>query len=84
MLSKEYKKQIDIDAPASIVWEILTNVKEYKNWNNSLLIEGKLETNNKIKIELRAESKKPLKFAPIIKEIEIGKLIRWKGTLFMP
>ena len=72
---KEIKTSIDISAPPTKVWEVLTNFSEYENWNPFLKsIEGDVEVGKKIRINVNG-----MKFKPIVLIFNENKEIRWIG-----
>jgi hypothetical protein len=48
---RAYSTQIDIDAPAEQVWEILTNFESYPTWNPLLTeVQGKLDIGGELRV----------------------------------
>lgn len=79
MAKKEIKTSIQIKATAETVWNILTDVAQYPNWNPFLKsIEGKLQVGNQIQIKADG-----MQFKPIILVFEPNKEFRWIGKLLL-
>lgn len=81
---KTIETQITIDAPSSIVWEILINHKAYSSWNPFIhSIQGTIQEGQQLEVSLGAKGKKPMIFKPLVlvrnEEVEF----RWLGHLFI-
>lgn len=77
MGKKEIKTSIEIQAPPEIVWKVLTNFQEYKNWNPFLKsIEGDVAVGNKIKINAGGTT-----FRPTVLVFDENRELRWIGRL---
>ena len=82
---KELITAIDIDAPASRVWEILTRFEDYPRWNPFIRkAEGKLVVGGKLKVLMQPGGTKAMSFRPRLLSVAVGREIRWKGHLFIP
>lgn len=77
-MTKTIQTSIVINAPASKVWEILTDFKKYPSWNPFIKsIKGNVEVGQKIEARIQDMTFKPL---VLVKENE--KELKWLGKLF--
>jgi len=84
-MSLVIKTSIPINATPEKVWSILTDFKNYPQWNPFITqIEGELAINNKIKIKLEPPESNKMKFTPTIKTLTYNKEFSWLGHLFVP
>ncbi len=70
---------VDIEASPSDVWEILSDLKEYQDWNPFIVkVYGKLQTGEKLDVSLKV-SNLIFDLKPLVLNTETNKEIRWKG-----
>ena len=82
---REFKTEIDIDAPPEDVWVVLADTRAYGEWNPLVhRLDGKLKTGEKIAIDLYLGGEKAMRFTPVLKNVEPGRELRWLGRLFVP
>jgi hypothetical protein len=67
-MARELKTDIEIDAPAETVWEVLTDFSHYSQWNPFI----------------RSISGNGMTFRPIILALQPGRELRWLGRLLLP
>ena len=72
---KEYIIQIEINSTKENVWEVITDFKNYPNWNTVLKIEGNdsLKIDTKFEISIHKSEKKEYKFTSIVEKFEENK-----------
>ncbi len=76
------RTEIEIKAPASQVWQILTDFERYPGWNPFIkTIEGELQKEAKLNVRLGSPEEQGMTFKPQITEVETGKSFRWLGQL---
>lgn len=81
---KSLETQIDINASAEKVWNVLLNFSEYPKWNPFIQhISGDSEKGGKLLIKIGL-GKKPTTFKPTILTSEKQKEFRWLGRLLFP
>jgi len=74
--------EIEIDAPASAVWEELANTEAYADWNPFVRrISGDLETGNYLQVTLGADGNSPMNFTPEVLVADENEELRWVGHL---
>lgn len=77
---KEIQTKIEINAPASRVWEILTDFEKFPNWNPFVIkVEGDLAVGNQLKIEVQIPRSSKQKFTPTVLNADEDKELRWVG-----
>lgn len=82
---KELITQIDIDAPASRVWEILTCFEEYPRWNPFIRsAEGELVEGGRLKILIQPSGTKAMAFRARLLTVDAPRELRWLGKLLIP
>jgi len=75
---------IVIDAPAKIVWQILTNFDSYSKWNPFIIkSEGHLKKGGILNNTIQLEGQKAQTFNPVILQVEEEKSFKWMGSLFV-
>lgn len=80
---KSIRTEITVNAPAQVVWNLLTDFDRYKTWNPFMQISGTAKQGNRLKITIFLEGQKPQAFQPVILECIPGKSFRWLGSLFI-
>lgn len=78
---KKIKTEILIDAPIEKVWSVLTDFKSYPAWNPFILkIEGQLQINSQLAVNIHPPGQKPMTFSPKIVKITEHAFC-WIGSL---
>lgn len=81
-MAKELTTTIIINASPEKIWAILTNFKDYPNWNpfiKSITHTKKLAVGNKIKVVLDG-----MTFKPKVRAYDANHEFRWLGHLLIP
>ncbi len=82
---KEIHTEIDIQATSERVWEILTDFKNFQQWNPFIYkIDGTPSVGAKIKLHLRTPKGKSRTYQPRITKVKPFKEIRWLGKSPIP
>ena len=64
---KQIATEIEINAPASRVWAILTDFARFADWNPFILrIEGQPHIGTRLKVTIRPPDWKPMTFRPLV------------------
>lgn len=72
--------EIEIDAPPSAVWAVLSDNDNYAEWNPFITeVTGTLEEGKKLAISIQLGEGAPSKFTPIVLVAEENKELRWLG-----
>jgi hypothetical protein len=79
----EIKTEIQINAPASAVWSLLTDFNNWKSWNPTINeISGEASLNSKLSITMRCEDgKNGNKYPAQITALEKSKTLRWHAKM---
>ena len=82
---KEIHTEINIQATAERVWKILTDFKNFQQWNPFIYkIDGDPSVGTRIKIHLRTPNGKNRRYQPKITMVEPFRELRWLGKLTIP
>jgi len=83
-MKKELRSEIEIDAPKSEVWKILTNFQEYDEWNPFIYpIEGELSKGSRLFVLIHLQDAKPQAFRPRIKVLVPEQKLAWLGSFLI-
>ena len=78
VMSKSIQTQIEINASANRIWEVLTDFENYSNWNPFIQkISGTLEVGEQLHISIGK-----MQFDPKVLEVSSSRGFRWKGKLW--
>lgn len=81
-MNKEIRTEIEIDAPASRVWEVLTDIDGFQRWNPFVTrVSGDLRVGNTLRIEVHIPGGSNMKFAPTVLAADPDRELRWVGSL---
>ncbi|MFN3600982.1 MAG: SRPBCC family protein [Dietzia sp.] len=73
---------IDIDAPATRIWEILTDTAAYSEWNPFIIaLDGALDVGSRIAVTIAPPGAKKQNFTPTVTEVDPGRRVVWLGRL---
>ncbi len=82
---KEFRTEIDIDAPAERVWEALTDFAAFPEWNPFIRsIRGPLQEGGRLDVVLGASGTKAMAFRPTVKRVVPNREFRWLGRVGLP
>jgi hypothetical protein len=82
---RELKTQIEINAPAQRVWQILTDFKGYGRWNPFVRsLNGEPQEGSRLKVFIKPPGSRGMTLRPVVLKAEPGKELRWLGRLFVP
>jgi hypothetical protein len=82
---KSLHAEVEIDAPAERVWQIVSGLGRYAEWNPFIIrATGQPRVGERLAITISAPGMKPVSFRPRVLDIEPGRLIRWKGEFKLP
>jgi hypothetical protein len=77
---KELHTEIEIEAPAERVWQILTDFKEYPRWNPFLVsVDGEAREGARLRAKAGA-----MTFRPVVLRAVPGRELRWLGRIMLP
>jgi hypothetical protein len=82
-MNKSISTEIVINAPKEKVWDILTDFKNYKEWNPFIVnIDGELGVNNRL-TNTMLNGNKTFVFKPKILKVLPNQYFDWLGSLFV-
>lgn len=83
-MAKEIKTEIIIEATPQKIWTILTDFKNYPNWNPFIKsIIGNVKVGNKINARIEPPNATGMTFKPTILIYDTNKKLSWIGNLFI-
>lgn len=80
---KTIETKVQIKAPRELVWDVLLDTKNYKEWNSFMKIEGSLKKGSSLSIEVHPVGDKAISFSPSVLEADDFK-IKWRGHFIIP
>jgi hypothetical protein len=82
---KELHSEIQIDAPAERVWELLTDFDSYPHWNPFIRkISGQPAPGERLEVRLKPPGGRGMTFKPKVLNAEPNRALRWLGHLLVP
>jgi hypothetical protein len=74
--------EIEITAPADIVWRVLSELAAYPDWNPFLVrVDGELATGARLEVTFAPPGGKPMTMRPTVLRVEPGRGFAWLGRL---
>lgn len=81
---RELNTEIEINASAERVWQLLTDFDAYPQWNPFMRsVKGKPEPDSKLKVFIQPSGARGMKFSPTVLKAEPQRELRWLGRLFI-
>jgi len=82
---KELRCEIEIAAPAGLVWEILTDFAGFPQWNPFIRrARGNPVEGERLDILMQPSGARGMTFSPTILKVVTDRELRWIGHLFVP
>jgi hypothetical protein len=82
---KEIRTEIDIRASADRVWEVLTDIERYPEWNPFITrASGDLREGGRLRVRIEPPGRKPMHFRPVVQRLEEGRTVSWRGRFLLP
>jgi hypothetical protein len=82
---KRLVHSIDIDARPERVWQVLTDLSVYPEWNPFILrAEGRVQVGDGLTLRMRPVGGRAATFRPTVVEATEPTHLRWKGRLGVP
>ena len=79
---REIRTAIEIDAPAVRVWDVLTDVASYDEWNPFIRhLEGELREGSRLKATIAPPDGRATTFTPAVTDLQPRRRIAWLGHL---
>lgn len=84
-MAKELYTEIEIQASARKVWDILADFEHYPAWNPFIQnISGDMSEGSQLRVTIQPVGGKPMKFWPTVIKMHVHQEFRWLGHLFVP
>jgi hypothetical protein len=84
-MAKELNTNIEIDAPANVVWEALTDFSRYSQWNPFIrLIRGIAKQGEQLEIFIQPPGGREMTAHPVILDLKPEHELCWVGKLLLP
>jgi hypothetical protein len=82
----EFHADVEIEAPASCVWEVLIDFAAFPEWNPFLTIAGRPEVGTRIKVSYRPEcvGGRFTNMRATLLGVEVDRHLRWAGFMWVP
>jgi len=82
---KELRTEIEIQASAGRVWQILTDFANFPNWNPFIrLAKGEPRIGAQLEVFMKPSGAKGMTFRPLVLKAEPNRELRWLGHLLVP
>ncbi len=79
----QLRTEIDIAATPERIWKVLTNFREYSQWNPFIVsISGKPAVGETLEVVISPPQKSEMRFSPKILRVDPNKELRWRGVLW--
>ncbi len=77
--------EIEIDAPTDVVWDILTDLDRYEDWNPFVVrSSGAVALGERLTNRMQPPGGRAMTFRPTVTEVEPGRVFEWLGRLLVP
>jgi hypothetical protein len=81
----ELHTRIEIDAAPEAVWQVLTDLDRYADWNPYIVSsEGRAEVGERLKNRMQPPGGRGMTFKPTVTAAEQGASFEWLGRLGLP
>lgn len=75
---KSLHVEISIGAPASVVWDVISDLEGWATWNPVMKASGKLAHGKRLDVTIAAPGGQGMSFSPEVVMLEDGKEFRWR------
>jgi hypothetical protein len=84
-VTKTLVSEIDIDATPQRVWQVLSDLAAYREWNPFIVeAAGQAETGDRLTLRMQSVGGKARTLRPTVIEVREGESLRWLGRLGVP
>ena len=84
-MAKQLSAEIEIQAPAGRVWEVLTDFGAYHQWNPFIdQAAGEPVPGQRLELHMRLSGRQGMTIRPEVLEADPGRVLRWLGRLLVP
>ena len=84
-MQHDLHSEIDIDASPTTVWNILTDLDEYPNWNPFIIsASGAIDVGERLTNRLQPPNGKAMTIKPTVTAVDTQETFEWLGRLGVP
>jgi hypothetical protein len=84
-MGRQLQAEIEIQAPAERVWEVLTDFAAYHEWNPFIVeAAGQAVPGQRLELHMRLSGRRPTTLRPEVLEADPGRQLRWLGRVLVP
>jgi hypothetical protein len=84
-MAKQLNAEIEIEATADRVWEVLTDFAAYQDWNPFIVqAAGQAVPGTRLELHMRLSGRRPTTIRPEVLEADPARRLRWLGQMLMP
>ena len=81
-MSRTITTTATLDAPAGVVWEVLTDLDAYEEWNPFVVeASGDVAVGERLRLRMQPEGGRGMTFRPRVLVAEPARELRWLGSL---
>ena len=82
---KELRTEIEIQASAERVWQLLTDFPSFPQWNPFIRkASGNIRVGERLEVRLQPSGASAMTFRPTVLKVEPNREFRWLGHLLIP
>ena len=84
-MAHQLHTEIEIEAPTEVVWDVLTDLEQYADWNPFIVeAAGSATVGERLTNRLQPPGGKAMTFRPTVTEVEKHRSFEWLGRLGLP
>ena len=82
---KELYTEIEIEASPARVWQVLTDLKSFSQWNPFIRsAKGELKVGSQLEVLIQPPNASQMMFRPRVLNVETNREFRWLGSILVP
>jgi hypothetical protein len=83
-VSRVLTTSIEVEATVERVWEIVTEISAYPDWNPFITsIEGELAPGSRLEVRIQPPGGRAMTVRPVVKGVQKNRELSWLGRLFV-
>ena len=84
-MAKQLHAEVEIQATPDRVWEVLTDLAAYHEWNPFIVqAAGRAVPGGRLELQMRLLGRRPTTLRPEVLEADPARRLRWLGRLLVP
>jgi hypothetical protein len=84
-MAKRLSAQVDIHATPERVWEVLTDLAAYPEWNPFIVrADGVVEPGRRLILRMQPVGGRAMTLRPRLLDVAVPRMLRWRGRLGVP